>query len=795
VSTRLTSRLIGCLKWQNLLSVGLLLVIFGSLVYGMADAVQGIERALLWPMVLIGLLLGWGLACSSLSGWLSALVSLLVGVVLVLLRVGQLGGALVSLLGESLGLVWQVIQGIVPPDVALVQSAWVELASGGGTLVVRVQNWLLNLARGQPVFDPVPIALLWGMALWGTVVWASWVVWRRAKPLLAMTPAFALLASIVARVGGRAFFLLPMLVAALVLKALIAQESRRRHWQQLGLRVLPRVRADTIWMASGVSLALGVIAALTPSVSVYRIADLVQNLSPEQTDGADFARSLGLEPQPGPASVDVHLLDARRAPGLPTRHLIGSGPELSNQLVMVVRLEPTHRDEGGPIAAEDGTNETMSPHYWRGLTYERYTERGWSTEYAVRVKYRAGEPAIPSSAENRQLLRQEVRLTRDRDGLVYVAGSLVTTDRDYQVAWRARPGAELPGDIFGATVEANNYRADSLVPDLSERELRSARQVYPAWVTERYLELPDSIPVRVLTLARDLTATELMPYDRARAIERYLRSFPYTLDLPAPPADRDIVDYFLFDLQRGYCDYYASAMVVLARAAGLPARLATGYLSGTYDEAEEAYLVTEDQSHAWAEVYFPGHGWIEFEPTAARPEIERPTESAPVVLPESQEPLEPITASRSRLIRTVWLGVAAGLLALTLGCIIARLVVDGWRLRRLPPGATVVVLYRRLYRHGRGLGVFPRQGDTPHEYTAALVLRLAVLMKRHRWATMLTSAPADIHWLTDLCTRALYSLHRPEAEEREMALHRWSRLRVRLGLARWLSLGSVLRDL
>jgi transglutaminase-like putative cysteine protease len=81
----------------------------------------------------------------------------------------------------------------------------------------------------------------------------------------------------------------------------------------------------------------------------------------------------------------------------------------------------------------------------------------------------------------------------------------------------------------------------------------------------------------VLALARDLTATEPTPFDRARAIEAYLRTYPYTLDLPSPKLDRDVVDYFLFDLRQGYCDYYATSMVVLARAAGLPARLAVGY--------------------------------------------------------------------------------------------------------------------------------------------------------------------------------------------------------------------------
>ena len=119
-----------------------------------------------------------------------------------------------------------------------------------------------------------------------------------------------------------------------------------------------------------------------------------------------------------------------------------------------------------------------------------------------------------------------------------------------------------------------------------------------------------------------MTGSEPTPYDRVRSIERYLRTFPYTLDVPHPPASRDLVDYFLFDLKEGYCDYYASAMVVLARAAGIPARLAIGYASGDYNEKSRRFMVTGADAHSWVEVDFPNTGWVPFEPTASRPLLE-----------------------------------------------------------------------------------------------------------------------------------------------------------------------------
>ena len=546
----------------------------------------------------------------------------------------------------------------------------------------------------------------------------------------------------------------------------------------------PRVRADTTWMALGLSLALVVVAGLFPSISVYRIIDFADNLSREPVDEQELARSLGLEPEASLRDVDLSILDARRSSGLPTRHLIGSGPELSEQVAMVVSIDPAQPDATQPVDAEGTEDPAIPRYYWRGLTYDRYTEWGWSAAYTVRVRYAAGELASEALPANRWFLRQEIHLVEDEGRLLYVAGALITVDQDFQVAWRIRPGPQQPGDVFGATTEATSYRADSLLPVYAEAELRSAGQEYPAWVAERYLVLPDSVPDRVLALARDLTATEPTPYDRAVAIERYLRRFSYTLDVPAPPAGQDIADYFLFDLQRGYCDYYATAMVVLARAAGIPARLVTGYAPGSYDEAAAQYIITEAEAHSWAEIYFPGYGWVEFEPTAGRPPIERPVDAPPEIAADHLVPLEPITAPRARVNWALWLGAAGSILALVLGGLLLWWVADTWRLRRLAAGVAVVDIHRRLYRYGRWLGASAGRGDTPREFAASLAMRLAGLAVGRRWDRQLDAAAEEIGWLTELCNRSLYSPDRPGAGERAQAIRTWNLLRLRLWLAR-----------
>ena len=415
-------------------------------------------------------------------------------------------------------------------------------------------------------------------------------------------------------------------------------------------------------------------------------------------------------------------------------------------------------------------------YYWRSTIYDRYTGRGWTTSQTEMAEYEAGEPIISEDMPFHRVLRQKVQVVGDPEEMLHVAGTLVTADQDFSVSWRSHE------DALGASIVATTYRADSLVSTVSEEQLRSAGNDYPEWVQDRYLALPDTVPDRVLSLARDLTATEPTPYDRARAIETHLRAISYTLDVPLPPRGQDVVDFFLFDLQKGYCDYYATAMVVLARAADLPARLVTGYASGSYDEASGRTIVTAADAHSWVEIYFPDFGWIEFEPTAARAAIERP-EDAPV--PEIPQGWEEITGGKrptgplAYVARLWWLGAALPALA---G--ITWVLTDNWRLRQLSPAAAGAALYQRLALHGRLLGAAARTGDTPHEFAESLIERVAELAQGRRWSTAVVPAIREVDWLTHLYVRTVYSPHPPDLPMQAHAIQTWRQLRWRLWLAR-----------
>lgn len=135
---------------------------------------------------------------------------------------------------------------------------------------------------------------------------------------------------------------------------------------------------------------------------------------------------------------------------------------------------------------------------------------------------------------------------------------------------------------------------------------------------DKYLQLPETLPERVRSLASSITSSYSNQYDKVKAVEKYLSSnFAYTLSPKSTPKGRDFVDYFLFDQKKGYCTYYATSMVVLLRSVGIPARYVEGYALPAKPKNSTIYKVTNERAHAWVEVYFEGFGWLPFEPTSS----------------------------------------------------------------------------------------------------------------------------------------------------------------------------------
>ena len=199
------------------------------------------------------------------------------------------------------------------------------------------------------------------------------------------------------------------------------------------------------------------------------------------------------------------------------------------------------------------------------------------------------------------------------------------------------------GPIFGGIEAAGSletgqmYDVTAIVSsDVTEAQLASAPTDYEPEVTALYLDttgITDRTREMATTVVSDVPAD---PYHKAKALATFLRSdaFEYDTSVILPQdASQDMVDYFLWESRRGFCTYYASAMVMMARSLGIPARLTVGYGPGSGVE-DGSFLVTQKDAHAWAEIYFPGYGWQIFESTRSiNPRFSRASGDPNAVIP------------------------------------------------------------------------------------------------------------------------------------------------------------------
>ena len=736
----------------NIRNMILVLLIFILIAGSLRDSVHGVENSLLMLMLIGGLVIGWIIATFTKSNWGAPLITLITGSILLTIRVGRLGSLILALLEQLVSYLIQFISWIFQtgpnPNPESIQWGVIELGDRLGILASRLILWATNFVQGNPQYDPVAIAFVWGFMFWLSAVWAIWLIIRYHKPLAGILPALTIVSTSLVYIGKSPYRLVPIFGLAVGLIVLVQHDINERQWETENVSYAGIIREKISTAAVILAIGLMMFSTINPSFTIRRIVNFINRITAENIDDQEIARSLGIEPQSD--TTVVNAISEAQTGGLPNRHLIGSDPDLSDQPVMIIQVE-----ELSALESDQGT-ETDRTYYWRSLTYDRYLGRGWASRDIVEQKYNPGESTLSSWPESYRIIRQKVELIEDLGGLLFSAGIPLNTDHSFQVAWRVQDSNQEAYDIFGATIKADNYWVDSLQPEGSKIELRSAGQEYPDWIRNRYIWLPESVPERVLALARDLTATEPTPYDRAVALETYLRKFPYTLELPQPPLDRDITDYFLFVAQKGYCDYYATAMVVLARAAGLPARLVTGYIGGYYIESQDAYLITADLAHAWAEIYFPEFGWIVFEPTGGRPALDRPSDPIPKFSRDYASSFDPLVPKKELLIGNWSLGILISLLLTGLLGYFVFLLLD-FILERLPVEKQLPIIYKRIYRYAHWIGISSKPGDTVFEFMDQLISHTEQYGYRSRYSEWLFSATYQLREITGAYYLVLYS--------------------------------------
>ncbi len=373
---------------------------------------------------------------------------------------------------------------------------------------------------------------------------------------------------------------------------------------------------------------------------------------------------------------------------------------------------------------------------WRSQVYDRYTGRGWMSTLPVGEQpellsgiqtAQHGHPRsrllsypsvfrIPAEQESQgvksvKLVEQVFRITGGKiSSLSGAAEPVFARFHGPQMLLNSggRIGLRLPYGTGGS------YVIVSQVSTATPRQLRRASTIYPSEMESRYLHVPDSCR-RLQTSLDELVSTLPTVYDKVIGIQNYLESnYVYDLAAPAVPPDEDAVIFFLLKSRKGYCDVFASAMAIMCRMSDIPCRVAVGYASGKLGADDRLYHVRQRDRHAWVEVYFPGYGWIAFDP-------------AP------QEAGDSLTDRLRATWRSVWTTFATwgdsfwmlALLFCLFGYLLKVEIIDRLRVRRGLPRVSATAgragdNYRRMCAAFARLG-YPRSASmTPIEYCLGL---------------------------------------------------------------------------
>ena len=257
--------------------------------------------------------------------------------------------------------------------------------------------------------------------------------------------------------------------------------------------------------------------------------------------------------------------------------------------VIYVPGEPISTDRDIEVQVPAGSILTIPPDFQMD---------GMSDEEILRIMSSDNEPAVRVLRDERGDVRGVQYVQLDDLGLLESASLL---------------------DPGGRIKRYESYSVTGFIPETTPEMLQAAGTEYPEWVIQTYMQLPDTLPDRVREQADEWAGSAATPYDKAMAIQAKLREYRYTTRIGEPPPGADAVDWFLFTAGQGYFDYQASAMVVMLRHLGVPSRLAVGFaLDDTDRDGTGSYVVKDKNSYAWPEVYFPGVGWVPFNPTQDR---------------------------------------------------------------------------------------------------------------------------------------------------------------------------------
>lgn len=595
-------------------------------------------------------------------------------------------------------------------------------------VIVRMAEWLNDAVTGGVNQDPLVFTLLVGLLMWFLAYNTAWHIFRIDRPWRAiLPPGLIIVLNAVFYEGDNVFelYLFVFLFLSLMALARSALEHREWEWFNNGVRVPKRTRNQFL-------LVGGAMAALMVGVAWFVP---VNGLDDQLEEFQEFLRSDPLTEltevwnrlfaplsADGPTSADYYGGDNLELTG---------AVSLGNQVILTV----------------DAPNDRR--YYWRSRIFDTYELGTWASAAAIRLTTPTSPTDLPLppdmartlvsatytiGARSLRIVHAAPQTTRvdlpTRTFLTYL-----TEDKTQYNVSAIRPISVLQRDA--------SYTASSLMSTATADQLRNAGTDYPVWVAThpQYLRTTPNVlsePVRSLAAQIVAASGATNNYDKAKAIERWLRTnIEYNQNIPTPPSGQDPLDWFLFDIKQGYCNYYATAMVVMLRSQNIPARMAGGFSQGEYDATTGLYTVRESDAHTWVEAYFPGYGWIEFEPTANQEPLNRdgdemlsdsmPQEQAvqptltptptitPVIMPTMPPPVEPPPPSVLDLLMPAF-GLVLGIVIIALLIIaLVWMLYWWWEWRGMRGLSPISRAYHRLERYLGLLNIRFAPQQTPEE--------------------------------------------------------------------------------
>ncbi len=563
-----------------------------------------------WP----GLILYVGLAFLSMvavavADWTDhvALVPIagMIGVVAgILLARSLFSGRAAALIGTVYGLFatsWLLAQTLDPTLVW--RERFLEVWSRFGVFLTVVLT-------GDQNYDTLMVVFLWCLAYWAMAVFGAWSLFRRSGLWGAVVPFGVALFTNTLYYEGRARLDL-VLAAYLLLSVLMFmfQEMRERQslWEAMRAKVPGHTTAHVVRVSAVFALGLVFLAWAGPAFAKdERAASIWSRISSPWRSTRDRLDNM----VSGLGSPVLLIID-----------------EFGSQLELEAGVEPVD----ALVMEVEPESQVQGPgrFYWRARSYDTYLGGGWRSTAAAEEPFDPAGEGIPlPDRAGRETVQVTFEVNNAVQRVLYLPAQPVWVDRSSTLQVE-RANGELV-DVSAVLSEqpvnrGETYRALSAIAVPDARQLRRAGVEYPQWVRERYLQLPETVSPRTRELAEGIAGSMATPYDKAEAITAWLRTnIQYQRATEAPPPDVEPLDWFLFEYKIGFCNYYATAEVVMLRSVGVPARLAVGYARGDYDAERGVYEVWAEDYHAWPEVYFPGYGWVEFEPTVSQPPLIRP---------------------------------------------------------------------------------------------------------------------------------------------------------------------------